>query len=85
MKDNKGSRIKRGLTIINLIETPHGYSIVEGSELLNKPPKEAPPASTQPQSASLSAPSQPPAFSKEQPKLSTKRTLKVTKKIVCFL
>lgn len=30
-------RDKRGSLIVNLIETPYGFSIVEGSELINKP------------------------------------------------
>lgn len=29
-------RDRRGSLVINLIETPNGFSIVEGSELLNK-------------------------------------------------
>lgn len=31
MKDNKGSRPKRGFMVINLIEIPSGYSIIEGT------------------------------------------------------
>lgn len=31
MKDNKAARYKRGLTIINLIQTNAGYSIIEGT------------------------------------------------------
>lgn len=45
MKDNKAARYKRGLTIINLIQTNAGYSIIEGTELLNKVNNQ-PPAST---------------------------------------
>lgn len=36
MKETKNPRSKRGLTIINLIETSAGYSVVEGAELVNK-------------------------------------------------
>lgn len=31
MKDTKNSRSKRGLMIINLVETSGGYSVVEGA------------------------------------------------------
>lgn len=36
MKDNKAARSKRGVMVINLIETPAGYSVIEGTELFNK-------------------------------------------------
>lgn len=37
MKDKQSTLAKRSQIIINLIETPAGYSIIEGTELLNKP------------------------------------------------
>ena len=36
MKESKPPRSKRGSMTINLVETPTGYSIIEGTELLNK-------------------------------------------------
>lgn len=31
MKDTKNSRSKRSLMVINLVETPTGYSVIEGT------------------------------------------------------
>ena len=74
MKDNssKNSRSKRSLMAINLVETPAGYSIIEGTELLNKNPNQPPPPSI---SNAISHLPSAPLAAKEQ-KMSIKRTFK---------
>jgi hypothetical protein len=37
MNNERHLRAKRSSFIINVVETPNGFSIVEGTELLNKP------------------------------------------------
>lgn len=37
MISERPPRTKRSSYIINVVETPNGFSIVEGTELLNKP------------------------------------------------
>ena len=49
-KSNKSGRTKRGNMLINLIETPAGYSVIEGTELLNRPPPPPPPIINNPPS-----------------------------------
>jgi hypothetical protein len=62
MKDRKAaSRCKRGLMVINLIETPSGYSIIEGTELLNKVQSQISSNNHVSQSQSTSNPCQPPS------------------------
>ena len=36
MREGKTQRSKRGFSVINLVQTPAGYSVIEGTEILNK-------------------------------------------------
>jgi hypothetical protein len=84
MKDRKAvQRSKRGLMVINLIETPSGYSIIEGTELLNKVQSQSSANNNVSQSQSASNVHQPPPIvQKEQPKTAIKRKLLLKQRII---
>lgn len=60
MKDKQSSLPKRSQIIINLIETPAGYSIIEGTELLNKPQNQSQTAANVQSSSAANVPQQQP-------------------------
>jgi hypothetical protein len=76
MKEKKAPlRCKRGVMTINLVETPSGYSVIEGTELFNKAQTNINPNNnhvSQSQPTSIVCPP-PSAIVKEQPKMTIKR------------